>query len=348
VSAAGTKKIEKPTGVILMNMGSPERPEDVKPFLKKIFRDPAIMNIPLGFLLRRPLSTLIANLRAGRSGARYKAIGGKSPLIELNGKLAARLSDVLATDGNEWRVALAMRYTRPRAHEAVDRLKDVGVGRIIACPLYPHYCAATTGSSADEIRKLFRERAPDIPLSVISGYHDYPSYIDAVSATVRETLLEFTITEQPYVVTIFSAHSVPEKLARRGDPYVDHVRLTAEKVADMCALRHWRLAFQSRGGPGKWVGPNVEDTFRLLLSLRTKCVLVVPLSFTCDNLETLYDIDIEINARAKELGFKMKRAPALNIRPDFTNALAAIIREELGKSKFTTETKGKPRTSVRG
>jgi len=321
-------KTAQRVGVLLVNMGSPGSPAEIRPYLKKMFSDPAILDAPLGFIVRPLLSSYIARRRAPKTAARYEAVGGMSPLVEITYKQCLQLAAALEAGGGDWRVAAAMRYSEPGTAFSFDALIEAGCGRVVVCPLYPQYCGATTGSAFREIREIAKRKAPDMPVTFIKSYYNHPGYLDAVESTVRDAIDTFPLELRDTVVTIFSAHSVPRKFVRRGDPYVDEVRMTVERVAARLKLRHWRLSFQS-AGPGRWMKPTTRDTMRMLAGLKAANVIVVPVSFVSDNLETLYDMDVELAELAKELSFKMLRAPAINQRPVFIMALMDIIKKHL-------------------
>ncbi len=309
------------TGVVLLNMGGPQSTAAVRPFLEQLFSDPAILPLPRA--VRLPLARWIARMRASRVVPRYERIGGRSPLVEITRAQARALEQELSGGGGKWHVEPAMRYTPPRAAEALARLRERGAERLVVLPLYPQYSEATTGSSLLDLdRALTRAGMEALPRAVVRSWHDHPGYADALAESVRETLADLS---DP--VVLFSAHSLPERAVRRGDPYPDHVRATVEAVRERLPRVRWRLAFQSRAGPVRWIGPGVEQTLGALAREGCGAVVVVPVSFVSDHIETLYEIDVEYRALAERLGIGVfRRVPALNTRPSFIRALADIVR----------------------
>ncbi len=309
------------TGVVLLNMGGPESTAAVRPFLEELFSDPAILPLPAA--IRLPLARWIARMRASRVVPRYERIGGRSPLVEITRAQAGALARELRGGGGSWHVEPAMRYTPPRAAEALARLRERGAERLVVLPLYPQYSEATTGSSLRDLeRALEAAGMAELPRAVVRSWHDHPGYAGALAEAVREALEGLS---DP--VVLFSAHSLPERAVRRGDPYLDHVKATVEAVRERLPPVRWRLAFQSRTGPVRWIGPGVEETLAALAREGCGAVVVVPVSFVSDHIETLYEIDVEYRALAEGLGIRaFRRAPALNTRPSFIRALADLAR----------------------
>ncbi len=310
------------TGVVLLNMGGPESAAAVRPFLEALFADPAIL--PLPGVVRRPLARWIARMRAPRVVPRYERIGGRSPLVGITRAQAEALAGELRGGGGAWHVEPAMRYTPPRAAEALARLREKGVDRLVALPLYPQYSEATTGSSLRDLERAMSEAGmAELPWTAVRSWHDHPGYAGALAEAVRETLEGLS---DP--VVLFSAHSLPERAVRRGDPYLDHVKATVEAVRERLPPVRWRLAFQSRTGPVRWIGPAVEETLAALAREGCGAVVVVPVSFVSDHIETLYEIDVEYRALAEDLGIgAFRRVPSLNTRPSFIRALAELVRK---------------------
>lgn len=319
------------TGVLLVNMGSPEDPDEILPYLKNLFNDPRILEVPFGFFYRRLLASYIARKRAPESRRRYEKIGG-SPMMDFCRTQAEQVGNYLLSSGGDWRVALAMRYTEPRAEFSVDALIEAGCRRIVVCPLYPHFCRVTTGSSYAEIRRILARRSPDTPVFFIESYHDDEGYLDVLESTVRDALGEIDPVYHTVTPVIFSAHNIPKRLLSRGDPYLDQVRSTCERLAERMDLRHWRLAFQSRTKMGRWLDPTTEDTLEMLHRMKARTAVMVPVSFTSDNVETLYDMDIVLTEKARALGIDLHRAPALNNRPAYAQALAEMIIAKVGET----------------
>jgi ferrochelatase len=309
------------TAVILLNMGGPDSLDAVAPFLRNLFSDPAILGMPA--FVRQPLARLIAWRRAPMVVEKYREIGGKSPLREITEAQAAALERELGGREAGWSVHVAMRYWNPRAADAVAAAKAAGAERLVVLSLYPHYSRATTGSSlADLDRALEAEGLGALPRTVVRSWHDFPPYLDALAEAVAEGLREL-----PGATVLFSAHGLPVKLIEQGDPYLSHVQGTVAGVVERLPGVAWRLAFQSRTGPVRWLEPSTPDMIRTLAGEGVKDVLVVPVSFVSDHIETLHELDLEYGELARGLGLRtFRRCPSLNTRPSFLRALAALAR----------------------
>ncbi|MEW6487223.1 MAG: ferrochelatase [Thermodesulfobacteriota bacterium] len=305
--------------VVLLNMGGPDSLDAVRPFLHNLFSDPEILSLP-GFV-RRPLAWWIARRRAPHSAENYRAIGGKSPLGEITRAQARALEAEL---GPGYAVTVAMRYWHPRAAEAARSLRESGAGAIVALPLYPQFSRATSGSSlADLDRALADAGLGALPREVIRSWEAYPPYASALAECVKEGLEELE-----GATVLFSAHGLPVKLIEGGDPYLGHVQATVAAVMTHLPGVPHRLAFQSRTGPVRWLEPSVADELAALAGQGVKRVVVVPVSFVSDHIETLHEIDVEYGALARSLGFEaFRRSPSLNTRPSFVRALAQLVRE---------------------
>ncbi len=316
--------------VVLCNLGGPDSLQAVRPFLYNLFSDPAILDVPLGALARKPLAWLIAKRRTPTAAKGYAVLGGKSPLLENTQRQAAALAGALAGDG-EFDVHVCMRYWHPRAAEVVAMLKQAGYARVVLLPLYPQFSRTTTGSSHREfLRECERARfAPRI--DVIREWHDAPQYLDAVADSLRRELARFPDPDPAHTEVLLSAHGLPRKLADAGDPYETQVRATYEAV---CARLGWprtMLCYQSRVGPLEWLGPYTEDVIREKAAQGVKQMLVYPIAFVSDHSETLYELGITYAEIAHEHGITHYRVcPALNDDPGLIQALRQLV---LGATK---------------
>jgi ferrochelatase len=304
---------------------------EVRPFLKSLFSDRRIIALPGGRFAQPAFAELISRARAGRVADRYRLIGGGSPLRRLTEEQGTALKAELARIGcGSVRVETAMRYTQPDAASALSRLLEAGERRVVALPLYPQECDATTGSSLAELERARESVAPEIDILTIRSWHLHPGYIDALASRVEETLDRLSNEERAEAVLLFSAHSIPESLAGRGDPYVGQIRETVGAVLDrLGGGRAWRLGFQSRSGPVRWVGPGTDELIRHDLK-GARAVVVVPISFVSDHIETLYEIDLLFGRFAREAGIRrFVRCESLNASPLFIRALAEIVEPVL-------------------
>jgi ferrochelatase len=315
-------------GVLLLNMGGPWTLDDVKPFLRAVFGDRRVIRFPGGPALQGIWARSIAAVRASKVRARYEMIGGGSPLLDWTRRQAAGLAELLGG----WPVEVAMRYSEPRVTGAIDRLADAGCRRIVLLPLYPQECGATTGSSLADARRAVDGRADDIEVVEVRSYHDWPPYVRAVAARIREGLTLFTQAVRERIVVLFSAHGVPMRLERSGDPYVSQVRRTVDLVLQELGseVGEHRLSFQSRAGPVRWVGPSTIEAVQQLGSEGVAGLLVSPISFVSDHIETLHEVDIELRELALGAGIaEFHRAPSLNDSSLFIEALRGVVEESV-------------------
>jgi protoporphyrin/coproporphyrin ferrochelatase len=309
------------TAVLLLQMGGPDSLDAVKPFLLNLFSDRDIIRLGPAFL--QPfLARRISGKRAPAVERQYEKIGGKSPIREMTEAQAKALEEKL---GNDFRCFTAMRYWRPSTLEALAAVKREGIDRIIALSLYPHYSRATTGSSTNELNRVLHEAGSRFKTSYIESYYNHPLYIGALAEKIAEGLALFP--EPKDVQLIFSAHSLPESFIAAGDPYLSHIQETVRLVMELLGGVAYRLAFQSRAGPVKWLEPDTQDVIKEMAAKGCGSMLMVPLSFVSDHLETLYEIDIEYRELAQSLGIaNFHRAPSLNCSALFIECLAELVR----------------------
>ncbi len=311
--------------VVLLNLGGPDSLQAVRPFLYNLFSDPAILDLPLGALTRKPLAWLIAKRRTPTAAKGYAALGGKSPLLDNTQRQAQALARVLAGDG-EFDVHVCMRYWHPRASAVVAALKQAGYARVVLLPLYPQFSRTTTGSSHEEFLREC-ERAHYTPrVDVIREWHDAPPYLDAVADSLRRELARFPDPDPARTEVLLSAHGLPRKLADAGDPYEAQVRATYEAVRARLDWPHTTLCYQSRVGPLEWLGPYTEDVIREKAAQGVKQMLVYPIAFVSDHSETLYELGMTYGDIAREHGIAHYRVcPALNDDPGLIQALHQLV-----------------------
>jgi ferrochelatase len=309
------------TAVLLLQMGGPDSLDAVRPFLANLFSDRDIIRIGPAWL--QPLvARIIAARRAPKVEHHYEFIGGKSPLRELTEAQARALEAEL---GPGYRCFVAMRYWKPSTIEALAAIKREGISRVIALSLYPHYSRATTGSSVNELKRVLGEAGASFQVSYIDRFYDHPRYIDALEEKIREGLAAFHPLAE--VELLFSAHSLPQSFIDEGDPYLSHIEETVRLVMERFENLPYHLAFQSRAGPVKWLEPATDDMLRHLAAHDVKSLLIVPLSFVSDHIETLYEIDIQYGEEAKGYGIeRFERIESLNSDPIFLDCLADLVR----------------------
>ncbi len=315
-------------GVVLFQLGGPDSTEAIEPFLFNLFSDPDIIDFPLARLARKPLARLIASRRAGHVAKHYAALGGRSPLLENTLRQAEALEAELCTTC-EARVVAAMRYWHPMTAAAVGELKRFGAQRVVLLPLYPQYSKTTTGSSLNEWNRCFTPDGWRPEVHLIHDYHDDPCYIGAAAEAIDRALAEFP--DPAAVDLVLTAHSIPAEVVAAGDPYQRQIERTAELI---CARGRWRarrwLCYQSKVGPSRWLQPSMRQMLEKLSREGARHVLMAPISFVSDHIETLYEIDIEHRALALRLGIEDYRMmPGLNDSPRFISALAGLVRRAL-------------------
>ncbi|MHB0976501.1 MAG: ferrochelatase [Candidatus Aquicultorales bacterium] len=295
------------TGILLLAFGGPETREAIKPFMTNLMR-------------REPSPEILA-----RAVAKYDRIGGYSPLPTITGRQAAAIQRALKRDGYDCPVAVGMRYWRPFIRDGVANLVEQGVDRIIAVSMTPHYSRVSIGAYEAESIKA-QEVHPEIEIGMLGPWHVHPGYLRAVAEKIEDRLGDFD--GKPFI--IFSTHSVPVAYIAAGDPYVKQVEETVQGVMNLLDAFDHELAYQSRGhSPEPWLGPEVEEVLERLAGEGRKEVLLVPIGFASDHLETLYDIDIVIREKAESLGIRFERSESLNDAPAFIEALASALEDAL-------------------
>ena len=311
------------TAIVLFNLGGPDGPDAVEPFLFNLFNDPAIIGLP------GPLRWLIAKLAAKRRApvAReiYGHLGGGSPLPALTREQAAALEAELNVSGpDEYRVFIAMRYWRPFARETAAEVDAFGPDHVVLLPLYPQYSTTTSGSSIRDWRRAAAKQGLAARTSAICCYPLADGWIAAQADLLKRKLAEAGDTG---LRVLFSAHGLPKKVVDRGDPYQWQVERTAEKLADAAGLgrEDWRVCYQSRVGPLEWISPSLDDELVRAAADGTG-VVVLPIAFVSEHSETLVELDIEYAGRARELKLPAYvRVPAVGSHPSFISALAGQV-----------------------
>jgi ferrochelatase len=327
----------RPISVVLLNMGGPDSLDAVEPFLFNLFRDHDLIPLPLGFLWQRAFARMVSRARAKVVRNYYEMIGGKSPIGEITRAQADALEKRLnARAPGRFRCHVAMRYSPPFTDEALREVARSGARTVIGLSLYPHYTTATTGSSLWELRSGLSGKPPAVgavDYLEIDRWPDEPHYLDAIALNVRRGLEAFPEADREQVELLFSAHGLPVTFIEKGDPYVKDLETTiAGVLARLGGQRTHRLAYQSRAGKAQWLEPSTEEALKTLAKQGKKDVLVIPIAFVSDHIETLYEIDLLFGDEAKKLGLNFHRAPSLNTEPLFIEALASLVERKLGES----------------
>lgn len=312
--------------VILFQLGGPETLDAVEPFLYNLFCDPDIINFPGSFLARKPLAKLISTRRSKNVTKHYAEIGGGSPIRRLTEQQARALEAALRPRINA-RTIVAMRYWHPDTREAIAALEKSPFDELVLLPLYPHYSFATTGSSLKEWNRLYSTR---VPVRTIDHFFDHPDYTAAIVDRINSVLHELDEPEQIHLV--FSAHGLPMALVEKGDPYPKQIEQTVKLVQELGSWENpFTLCFQSRVGPQKWLQPSLTTTIEKMAHSGVKRMLVIPISFLTEHIETLHEINIEAREEAEKLGVaEFHMMPALNDSPLLIRALADLVLRAVG------------------
>jgi len=307
--------------VILANLGAPESIQDLRPFLKNLFMDPDIVRFPFGKIGQRFFSSMISLLRAPKSARHYELIGGGSPLQKQTEIQAELLRKALQGYGN-YKVYTAQRYWHPLFNETANQIWNDSVQKITLVPLYPQYSTTTTQSIINHWR-----RQPNLPEpQIIWRFYTEGLYLDAVIARIQEALQLFD--EKPHL--LYTAHSIPVSRIKAGDSYQTEIERHYELLQERLDYRYEStLAWQSKIGPVEWIGPSVKESLQALRKKGVERLLVVPLSFVSENLETLFELDIEYKACALKNGFhQYERAATVQDHPFFIKMLVNLIKEK--------------------
>jgi len=320
---------------VLFQLGGPDSLEAVEPFLMNLFLDPDIIPLgPLG-LLRWPIAKLISSRRSKPVADRYAEIGRRSPIATLTERQRSRLVKAVSPYIDPVAV-VAMRYWHPSTSEALAALRASGpLNEIVLLPLYPHYSYATTLSSLKEWRRVYGQPAGGPPERTIDHFYDHPLYIQALVQRTGSMLRQFADSSRIYLV--FSAHGLPMSLVEKGDPYPKQIEATVRLVCELGARQFtgWPkthlLCYQSRVGPAKWLQPALTETLERLGHEGVKEMLVVPISFVTEHIETLHEINIEAREEAEKLGVeKFRMMPAVGDSPLFISALKDLVLRTVG------------------
>lgn len=310
------------TAVVLFNLGGPDSPEAVEPFLFNLFFDPAIIGAPAP--IRWLIAKLVSRRRAPVARDIYANIGGRSPLVPETEKQAAALDAAL---GPDFKCFIAMRYWHPFTDEAVAAVKAWGAERVVLLPLYPQFSTTTSQSSIRAWSRAADKAGLTVPTEIVCCYPDEPGLVAAMADLVKAGWTEVAAKGRPRV--LFSAHGLPRKVVDKGDPYPVHVMQTAEAVARATAIADldWTVCYQSRVGPLEWIKPSTEDELERA-GRDGVPVVVAPVAFVSEHSETLVELDIEYRHRAAGLGVPAYvRVPAVGHHPAFIDGLARLAKD---------------------
>jgi ferrochelatase len=333
------------TGILLLNLGGPDSLEAVRPFLYNLFSDREIIQLGPPFL-QKPIAWFISTMRSSKSRNMYSLIGGRSPILDITKAQAGALEKALNQGAGtreqgarspipdrNFKVYIGMRYWRPFIRDTVKEIIADGIEQLIVLTLYPHYSKTTTGSSVNDFKSALGSEKFNV--QYIEEWYDFPPYIDALAELIADRVSEFKDRD---FRLLYSAHNLPVSFINGGDPYLDHIKNTIQNVnarlSDapyaMKGLK-WELAFQSRSGPVEWLEPGTDDTIIKMAGEGVKNIVIVPISFVSDHIETLYEIDILFNELADQHGINLQRCRSLNTSEKFIHALKTLVLSEIEK-----------------
>lgn len=313
------------TAVVLLNLGGPDSLETVQPFLENLFNDPDIFKLPF----QKTLARYISKKRAPKVQEEYKLIGGKSPIMMWTEKQRSMLEKKLREINPGVDVLIAMRYWHPLTQEVVEHVEKENYSKIIMLPLYPHYSVSTTGSSFNEWKRFYK--GDPAKIIYIESYQADPLYIKAINQRIDECLLKFPEEVRDNVQLVFSAHGTPVSYVKKGDPYSFQINETINLVMEERNYSHkHHLCFQSKVGPAKWLEPATDKMIEELSANGKKHLLIIPISFVSDHVETLFELDIEYRHVADKAGIENYIVmTGLNDSEIFVDALEEITKKYL-------------------
>ncbi|HXE57525.1 MAG TPA: ferrochelatase [Gemmatimonadales bacterium] len=298
------------TAVLLLAYGTPERLEDVAPYFTHIRGG------------RTPSPEAVARLRQ-----RYERVGGRTPLLDITREVGARLEAELERDGEPVRVYVGMKHWHPFIADTMRRIAGDGIERVTVLVLAPHYSRLSIGGYRAAVEDAHAALGRPFAIRFIERWGSHPDFVALIASRIRWALADLAPDERGQVVTVFSAHSLPERIRSWGDPYEAELLESSAAAARAAGIGDWRFAWQSAGETGEpWLGPDILDYLETLRAEGVRQVLQVPIGFVSDHLEILYDLDLEARARAAALGLGYRRTALPNASPDFVRTLAAVIR----------------------
>lgn len=339
-----TAKKQKKIAIVMLNLGGPDAKNAIKPFLMNFFMDKNIIGLPVPF--RCILAALIARKRSKReAGESYGELGDKSPLLENSRAQAKALDKVLKDDKSaSYKTFICMRYWHPMSPQVVREVRDWGADEIVVLPLYPQFSTATTWSSLQVLHKaLYQAGMEDMPVSTICCYPFNDGFIQASAENVIKEYKRAVKDGFDNPRVLFSAHGLPEKTIKAGDPYQYQCEQTAKKIAAAMKKKlkvkslDWQICYQSRVGPLKWIGPSVDEALEQATKDK-KAVVIYPHAFTQEHVETLVELDIEYREEAEEMGqHGYYRAMTVGTHPKYIKGLASLVKKHTGRGKVEAE-----------
>ncbi len=313
------------TAIVLFNLGGPDSLASVRPFLFNLFADPDIFKFPLGFVTQKLCAYMLSRRRAPEARKGYAAIGGESPLLENTRTQAIALQLALAEE-RTYDVYVCMRYWHPLTREVVAELKQKSYAQLVLLPLYPQYSSTTSGSSYNEFMRQCTRQLYRPEIVYIEHWYESDTYQRAIVEAIQNEAKKLPDPDPSNIELLFSAHGLPQKIVDGGDPYAEHIVATYEAIADTLDWPNTSLCFQSRVGPLAWLKPYTEDVIKAKAQAGTEQILVYPIAFVSDHVETLYELGIQYAELAKQQGVAHYRVvPALNDNPLLIEALKDCV-----------------------
>lgn len=301
---------ERPVAVLLMAMGGPDCLENVEAYL---------MDVRGG---RATSPELVEEIRQ-----RYRVTGGKSPVLGITQEVARALEQRLnGSTEQRYRCYVGLRHWHPYIKETYARLLEDFPERIIGLCMAPQYSSLSIGAYMKKVEEARRELASETPISFVTSWHRHPLLIASIAGNIHQTLQKFPVEVRSGAPILFTAHSLPERVVAMKDPYPEEVKGTVQAVCEQLGSQPTRFAYQSQGRSGeKWLGPTVEETLAELAQEGHRHVLVAPIGFICDHVETLYDIDIELKQLAQTKGLQLERIPMLNASEALIDIVTSVV-----------------------
>jgi len=313
--------------VVLLNMGGPRTNKDVRDFQLRLFSDRRLIRFPLGFLFQDLFARILSALRLTATQKRYQMIGGGSPIFDSTQKQAEALEMELNKRGWHIKTIFSFNYSAPLPEETIREIKKSGRKYLLPLSLYPHYSSATTGSNIYYLQKAVQKIYPQLQFLDAPSYYLHDGYIQAFVDRINEQVDEKESLNDFYIV--FSAHSLPAYFLKEGDPYPFQVSQTISKIlTKLNRSKNWITAYQSAVGPLQWIKPTTQAILKALSARNITKVLVVPISFVTDHIETSCEIDIEYREIAENLGIKdFRMSKAIEAHPEFIKTLADSVED---------------------
>ena len=335
--------MSKKIAVVLFNLGGPDNKNAIRPFLINFFMDKNIITVPIP--LRCILAVLIANKRTKReAGESYGELGDKSPLLDNTNLQAAALEESLnaGDSDNTYKSFVCMRYWHPMSPQVVRDVRDWGADKIVILPLYPQFSTTTTWSSLGVWNKAMFQAGMKTETSMICCYPTNDGFVQASAKNILAQYKQAQKDGHEKIRILFSAHGLPEKVVKKGDPYQWQCEQSAKAIAekiegDLGAEIDWQICYQSRVGPMKWIGPSTEEAIEKAAEDKT-AIVIYPHAFTQEHVETLVELDIEYKEEAEKLGQSgYYRADTVGTHPDFIDGLAHLVRGHEARTDITAE-----------